>query len=135
MSGDTVQRLAPLIAVFTLLAGAFAFPAAAQPAAPAPFVITDAKAIEVAESLFRDIDAVSRRVTPCVESGAGTPITCVCRFPAELQRLRENLSRVRAQYPAWETQVVNWTDPVTKQGRAISLQAIAKHANPACPAK
>jgi hypothetical protein len=120
-------------------AAALAAPlATAQPAGtapvPAPYVITDARAVQAAESLFQAVQALSAKVTPCVERGTGTPVACMCRAPAELRQVQDRLRAVRSAYPEWERQVVNWTDPASRQGRAISVQNLVRHSSPACPA-
>lgn len=107
---------------------------AATPQVPAPYVITDARAVHAAESLFQAVQALSAKVTPCVERGTGTPVACMCRSPAELKQVQDRLRAVRGAYPEWDRQVVNWTDPASRQGRAISVQSLVRHSSPACPA-
>lgn len=122
----------------TLLAVALAMFASASPAqtpVPQPFVIQDPQAVQAAEALFQDVQALAKLVTPCVESRQGTATECVCRFQPQLERVRRTATSVQAQYPGWRNQVVNWTDPAGRQSRAISVEAVVRQSSPACPAK
>ena len=107
----------------------------AQSTAPRSFVVTEPKAVQAAEALFQDLQSLARLVTPCVESGKGTPVECVCRFPAELSRVQRSVRSVQAKYPDWHAKIVNWTDPATKQSRAISLESVARQSSPKCPVR
>ena len=107
----------------------------AQSPAAQPFVITDNKAVRTAESLFQDVQALAGLVTPCVESGKGTPVDCACRFRAQLTQVQGSARNVQAQYPEWRDKVVNWTDPTTKLSRAISVEAVVRQSSLKCAAK
>jgi hypothetical protein len=100
---------------------------------PAAYVIAEPRAVQAAESLFHEMQALSAKVTPCVERGAGTPARCICLFPGELRRVQARLRTVRSAYPEWEYQIVNWTDPASKQSRALSIQSLVRQSNPTCP--
>lgn len=95
-------------------------------------VVTEPQAVQAAEMLFQEVQKVAKRVTPCVESRQGTPADCACRFPAELGQLQSAARRIQALYPAWEGKVVNWTDPVSKLSRAISLEAVLRQSSLKC---
>jgi hypothetical protein len=124
--------LATLLALTAV--GAYAQTAVPSPV-PAPYVVTEARAVQAAESLFQDVQALGAKVTPCVNGSDGSPAACVCKFPAELKRVQDQLRSVRGAYPEWEKQVVNWTEPASKQSRAISVQALIRQSYPVCPAK
>lgn len=119
-----------LLASLTLIA---ALPSAGQSPVPAPYVLTDPKAVQTAEALFQDVQAIARQVTPCVERGAGTPAVCICRFPAELRRVQDSARAARARHPEWQNRVVNWTDPASRQSRAISLDSVLRQSQAKCP--
>lgn len=114
------------------LALALVLPAAVHAAAPETSALTEPAAVRAAESLFRDVGALSRRVTQCIDSGVAAQ-DCVCRFPAELARVRATAARIQRGYPAWKGKPVSWTDPASGQGRTIAVDAIAREANRGCP--
>jgi hypothetical protein len=120
---------------FTAAIAALAQGAWAQPYAPQPFVVTEPKAVQAAEALFQDVQSLAQLVGPCVAAATGTAVECVCRFPSELGRVQRSVRSVQAQYPDWNAKLVNWTDPGSKQSRAISLEAIARQSSTKCPVK
>lgn len=105
-----------------------------QPTAAQPFVVDEPKAVQAAESLFQDVQGLARLVTPCVDSGQGTPAQCACRFRAQLNQVQRSARSVEARYPGWRGKVVNWTDPASRQSRAISLEAVLRQSALECPA-
>ena len=107
----------------------------AQSTASQPLVVTDSKAVRTAEALFQDVQALAGLVTPCVESGKGTPTECACRFQPQLSRIHRSARSVQAEYPQWRDKVVNWTDPATKLSRALSLEAVVRQSSLPCGAK
>jgi hypothetical protein len=107
----------------------------AQSPPPQPFIITDNKAVRTAEALFQEVQALAGLVTPCVESGKGTPVDCACRFQAQLSQLQVSARSVQAQYPEWRDEVVNWTDPTTRLSRALSVEAVVRQSSLKCAAK
>lgn len=130
-----MHRLLNRILVFALAASAAT--AGAQVPTPtgasAPYVVTEPNAVRAAESLFQAVQALAAKVTPCVGSGTSSATACICKYPSELKRVQDRLRTVRSTYPDWETRVVNWTDPVAKQSRAISIQSLVGQSRPTCP--
>ena len=119
------------IAVALALAAAGSVVRSESSAAQA-FVITESQAVQAAEMLFQEVQEIGRRVTPCVESRQGTAVECACRFPAQLGQLQSTARSIQARYPAWQGKVVNWTDPATRQSRAISVEAVLRQSSLRC---
>jgi hypothetical protein len=130
-----MYRLPNRALVFAL--AAFAATAEAQAPTPAgasaPYVVTHPDAVRAAESLFQAVQALAAKVTPCVgSSGAGSAAACICKYRKELKLVQDRLRATRSAYPDWETRVVNWAEPTTKQSRAISIQSLVGQSNPTC---
>ena len=130
-------RLAALSLRLAFAAGLAAFGQAAhsQPGGVQPFVVTEPKAVQAAEALFQDVQALAKVVTPCVSTGKGTPVDCACRYPTQLSQVQRSAKELQSRFPDWQSKVVNWTEPVSKQSRAISLEAVLRQSSLRCPTR
>ncbi len=106
-----------------------------QTAGVQPFVVTEAMAVQAAEALFQEVQSLTNLVTPCVASGKGTPIECACRFATQLGKVQRSARAIQSRFPDWQSKVINWTEPVSKQSRAISLEAVLRQSSLRCPAR
>ena len=106
-----------------------------QPAGLQPFVVTEPMAVQAAEALFQEVQSLANLVTPCVSAGKGTPIECACRFATQLGKVQRSARAIQSRFPDWQSKVINWTEPVSKQSRAISLEAVLRQSSLRCPAR
>jgi hypothetical protein len=68
---------------FIVVLAAAGSAAHSQPPLVQPFVVTEPKAVQAAEMLCQEVQALAKLVTPCIDSGKGTPVECACRFPTQ----------------------------------------------------
>jgi hypothetical protein len=109
--------------------------AASDKTSPQAFVITDPTSVQAAESLFQEVQSIAVLVARCVEGERRTRSECLCERSTDLGRLKESVDRARVRFPEWESKVVNWFEPSSRQSRSMSLEAVARQASISCPRK
>ena len=86
---------------------------------PLPTIeVTDPKDQASVKMLNDTLEALSKKVTACVDAG-GKPETCRCSDPQNLAALRMSYDSLIKLHPAWKDQLLSY-QTVDKQGRNIS---------------
>src|SRR5262245_13425874 len=86
---------------------------------PLPTIeVTDPKDRASVQMLNDTLEALSQKVTACVDAG-GKVETCRCSDPKDLTTLRKSYDSLIKQHPEWKDQLVSYRT-VDKQGRNIS---------------
>jgi hypothetical protein len=119
-----------LLAIAVLHAPAYAQSVSAS---DSHLTLTEPAAIAVADSLNKNIDAVSSRVAECIAAKAAPASLCFCRYPAEVNRLRSQYHAALAKFPAWRAKLVNWSPPGQNGGRTISMVGLERQLKQKCP--
>jgi hypothetical protein len=127
-------KLSSLVACLLAIAVIHA-PALAQStsASDSHLTLTEPAAMAVADSLSKNVDAVSSRVAECIAAKAAAAALCFCRYPAEVNRLRSQYEAALAKFPAWRAKLVNWSPPDQNGGRTISMAGLERQLKQSCP--
>lgn len=112
-----MRSIASMLSI--LLPIALAVVMAAQPIKPLPAIeVTSSNDVTSVEALSAALDALSEKVTACVDGG-GKAETCRCSYPRELGVLRKRYQSLIQQHADWKDQILSY-QYVNKEGRNVS---------------
>jgi hypothetical protein len=83
----------------------------------ATIAVTDPKDLAGISALDKALDALSEKVTACVNGGRQGQ-ACQCAYPEELTKLRNSHAALLKQHPDWKDQILTYQR--VKDGRIIS---------------
>lgn len=80
--------------------------------------------ILLAQELDTAINTLNDRLAQCVDSGAGKPAECYCRYPAELEAAKASYEKVMQARPKWKGRVLFWKDTANVASHNLVMPAI-----------
>ena len=84
--------------------------------------------VEDAKKLSAALDAVSKKVTDCVNNKLAQPSECSCRYPAELEQLKNAYVNTIKLHPTWQDHLLFWyRDETRSYSHNLSLKALRVH--------
>lgn len=80
--------------------------------------------ILLAQELDTAINALNDRVTQCVDSGAGKPSECFCRYPEEAEAAKASYEQVLQARPKWKGKLLYWKNMENLASHNLVMPAI-----------
>lgn len=89
-----------------------------------PRPLTEYADILLAQELNTAISALNDRVSQCVDSGAGKPSECYCRYPVEADAAKASYEKVLQARPKWKGKILFWKNPENLASHNLVMPAI-----------
>lgn len=89
-----------------------------------PRPLTEYADLLLAHELDTSIAALNDRMAQCVESGAGNPSECYCRYPEEADAAKASYDKVIQARPKWKGKILFWKDTQNLAGHNLVMPAI-----------
>ena len=81
--------------------------------------------VEDAKKLSAALNAVSKKVTECVNNKLAQPSECSCRYPDELEQLKNAYENTLKLHPAWHDHLLFWyRDDTHSYSHNLSLKSL-----------
>lgn len=91
--------------------------------------------ILLAQQLDSSVSKLNALLTPCVDSGSGSPEECYCRYPRETQALKDSYEKTLQARPKWKGKILFWKNVANLQSHNLVMPAIEnqlKSSPPTC---
>ncbi len=111
-----------LITLALMLALPASLATAAEFVRPRP--LTEYADILLAQKLDTAISALNDRIAQCIDSGAGNPSECYCRYPGEADAAKASYEKVLEARPKWKGRVLFWKDTENLASHNLVMPAI-----------
>lgn len=89
-----------------------------------PRPLTEYADILLAQELDTAISALNDRVSQCVDSGAGKPSECYCRYPDEADVAKASYDKVLQARPKWKGKILFWKNTENLASYKLVMPAI-----------
>lgn len=89
-----------------------------------PRPLTEYADILLAQELDTAISALNDSVSQCVDSGAGKPSECYCRYPVEVDVAKASYEKVLQARPKWKGKILYWKNMENLVSHNLVMPAI-----------
>jgi hypothetical protein len=98
----------------------------------APIMLTNSDKIADAMALNEAIDQVSAKVMQCMQQGPATEEKCLCRYSAEVQKVKDKYEIALKRNPEWKDRTVFWTIKGALSSYTLAFARIRRQVETKC---
>lgn len=89
-----------------------------------PRPLTEYADILLAQELDTAINVLNDRLRQCVDSNAGNPSECYCRYPTEAGAAKASYEKVLQARPKWKGKILFWKNMQSQASHNLVMPAI-----------